>query len=131
MSPLAAIKRAMIKNTGYSFAFFLLLLSVLSLAATAQHVLAQKDLFSSDPSSSTLVPTQEMISQSSDDSAEVEPAISATDAALRAQQHVSGKVMNVRQFQDENKTYYGVKLLQQNGRIKTINIDANNGSIVE
>ncbi len=62
---------------------------------------------------------------------EAEPAISATDAALRAQRHVSGKVMNVRQFQDENKVLYGVKVLQKNGRMKTINVDANNGTIVE
>lgn len=131
MSP-AAMKRATMKNTGYSLAFLLLLLSALTLATTAQHALAQKDLFNGEPRSSASVPAEQIISSSSDDSAEVdEPAISATDAALRAQQHVAGKVMNVRQFQDENKTLYGVKLLQQNGRIKTINIDANSGSIVE
>ncbi len=61
----------------------------------------------------------------------LEPTLSPTDAALRAQRHVDGKVMNVRRFAEENKTLYGVKLLQKNGRIKTVTVDANSGAILE
>lgn len=135
MSPLAAmtlavINTAMKKNIGYSLAFFLLLLPVL--AATAQHSLAEQNLFDSEPPSSSTTSAQEMIiPPDSDSNHSVEPAISATEAALRAQNHVDGKVMNVRQLQEENRTFYGVKLLQKNGRIRTINVDANDGSIVE
>lgn len=59
------------------------------------------------------------------------PAISPTEAAQRAQLHTEGQVMNVRTFQEDNKTLYGVKLLQKNGRMKTVNVDANSGEIVE
>jgi uncharacterized membrane protein YkoI len=59
------------------------------------------------------------------------PAISPTEAAQRAQLHAEGQVMNVRTFQEDDKTLYGVKLLQKNGRMKTVNIDANSGEIVE
>ena len=130
MSPLATIKRA---TTSIRSSAMLVVLSILtiSLPLTAQNALAKKDLFSSEPTQSKTAPAQEMISAPAEDAEIEEPAISATDAALRAQQHVDGKVMNVRQFQDENKTLYGVKVLQKNGRIKTINVDANNGSIVE
>jgi uncharacterized membrane protein YkoI len=59
------------------------------------------------------------------------PAISPTEAAQRAQRHAEGQVMNVRTFQEDDKTLYGVKLLQKNGRMKTVNVDANSGEIVE
>jgi uncharacterized membrane protein YkoI len=59
------------------------------------------------------------------------PAISPTEAAQRAQLHAEGQVMNVRTFQEDDKTLYGVKLLQKNGRMKTVNVDANSGEIVE
>jgi len=136
MSPLptmkvATIKIATIKTIRPTFTFLLPLVLAITLALTAQHAFAKKDLFSSEPTSSQATPAQEMIASPADDADIEEPAISATDAALRAQQHVEGKVMNVRQFQDENKTLYGVKVLQKNGRIKTINIDANNGTVVE
>lgn len=132
MSPPTATKTAVIGNIRSYCVFFLLLLPALTLAVTAQQALAAKNLFNSDPSSSTSAPAQELVASSSDDSAILEePALSATDAALRAQQYANGQVMNVRQFQDENKILYGVKVLQKNGRMKTINIDANNGNIVE
>lgn len=131
MSPLATIKTATTKSIRSNAMLFVLSIISITLPFTAQHAFAKKDLFSSEPTSSTTAPAQEMISAPADDTDMEEPAISATDAALRAQQHVEGKVMNVRQFQDENKTLYGVKVLQKNGRIKTINVDANNGSIVE
>lgn len=131
MSPLATIKTATTKSILSNAMLFVLSIISITLPFTAQHAFAKKDLFSSEPTSSKTAPAQEMISAPADDTDMEEPAISATDAALRAQQHVEGKVMNVRQFQDENKTLYGVKVLQKNGRIKTINVDANNGSIVE
>lgn len=131
MSPLATIKTATTKSIRSNAMLFVLSIISITLPFTAQHAFAKKDLFSSEPTSSKTAPAQEMISAPADDTDMEEPAISATDAALRAQQHVEGKVMNVRQFQDENKTLYGVKVLQKNGRIKTINVDANNGSIVE
>ena len=102
----------------------------LALLVSAHQAFAQKDLFSGELNAEHPLPAQEMIAQSDEEEA-IDPAISATDAALRAQQHVDGKVMNVRKFQDENKTLYGVKVLQKNGRIKTVNVDANNGAIIE
>ena len=99
-------------------------------AAMSPQALAKKDLFSSEPVSTQAIHEQNMIAASSETEID-EPLISSTEAALRAQQYTQGKVMNVRQFQDENKTLYGVKLLLKNGRMKTINIDANNGNIVE
>jgi uncharacterized membrane protein YkoI len=102
-----------------------------ALVAFAHHAFAKKDLFSSEPSAQQPLPAQEMIAAPNVEDEMPEPVISATDAALRAQQHVEGKVMNVRRFQDDNKILYGVKVLQKNGRIKTVNVDADNGAIVE
>lgn len=59
------------------------------------------------------------------------PLISATEAAQKAQKATDGQVMNVRKYQDEDKTRYAVKLLQKNGRMKTVNIDAVTGDVVE
>lgn len=57
--------------------------------------------------------------------------ISATEAAQRAQTFAEGQVINVRKYQEENKPRYAVKLLQKNGRMKTINLDAVNGTLIE
>ena len=103
----------------------------LALLVSAHQAFAKKDLFGSEPSAHQPLPAQEMIAQPSAEDETLEPAISATDAALRAQQHVDGKVMNVRKFQDEDKVLYGVKVLQKNGRMKTVNVDADNGTIIE
>jgi uncharacterized membrane protein YkoI len=108
-----------------------LTLVFLTLAFGAHDTLADKDLFKDDPAGKQDAPAQQMIGDPSEYEEIAEPAISSSDAALLAQQHAGGKVMNVRQFQDDNKILYGVKVLQKNGRMKTINIDANNGSIVE
>jgi len=39
--------------------------------------------------------------------------------------------MNVRKYKDEDKTRYAVKLLQKNGRMKTVTLDANSGELIE
>jgi uncharacterized membrane protein YkoI len=61
--------------------------------------------------------------------------ISATEAAQRAQTFTEGQVINVRLYQEsgleESKPRYAVKLLQKNGRMKTINLDAVNGTLIE
>ena len=103
----------------------------LALALSAHHAFAKKDLFADEPSAQQSQPVQQMIASPSDEDDIAEPAISATDAALRAQQRMEGKVMNVRQYQDDHKTLYGVKVLQKNGRMSTVNVDANSGEIVE
>ncbi len=103
----------------------------IALLVSAHQVFAERDLFENEPSVQQPLPAQAMIPEPSADEEIQEPAVSPTDAALRAQQHVDGKVMNVRKFQDENKTLYGVKVLQKNGRMKTVNVDANSGDILE
>lgn len=59
------------------------------------------------------------------------PTISAAEAAQRAQTMAEGQVINVRKYQEEDKPRYAVKLLQKNGRMKTINLDAVNGTLIE
>jgi hypothetical protein len=103
----------------------------LALLVAAHQTFAEKNLFSNEPKPQQPLPAQEMINQESDEDDTVEPAISPTDAALLAQQYVDGKVMNVRKFTEENKTLYGVKVLQKNGRIRTVTVDADSGAILE
>jgi uncharacterized membrane protein YkoI len=57
--------------------------------------------------------------------------ISATEAAQRAQTFAEGQVINVRKYAEDDKPRYAVKLLQKNGRMKTINLDAVNGALIE
>ncbi len=57
--------------------------------------------------------------------------LSTTEAAQRAQTFAEGQVINVRQYQAEDQPRYAVKLLQKNGRMKTINLDAVNGALIE
>ncbi|HOY24189.1 MAG TPA: hypothetical protein PK002_13635 [Cellvibrio sp.] len=57
--------------------------------------------------------------------------ISATEAAQRAQTFAEGQVINVRKYHEDDKPRYAVKLLQKNGRMKTINLDAVNGTLIE
>lgn len=102
---------------------------ILTLAFVSQTSHAAKDLFNTTESSKS-APAQQMISAPAEE-IDIEPALSSTDAAVRAQQHIDGKVMNVRKMEDENKTLYGVKVLQKNGRVRTINVDANSGEIIE
>ncbi|MES2672715.1 MAG: hypothetical protein V4660_00675 [Pseudomonadota bacterium] len=103
----------------------------LALLVAAHQTFAEKDLFSNEPGPQHPLPAQEMIDPPEEEDDTLEPTLSPTDAALRAQRHVDGKVMNVRRFAEENKTLYGVKLLQKNGRIKTVTVDANSGAILE
>ncbi len=57
--------------------------------------------------------------------------ISTTEAAQRAQTFAEGQVINVRKYYEEAQPRYAVKLLQKNGRMKTINLDAVNGALIE
>jgi uncharacterized membrane protein YkoI len=59
------------------------------------------------------------------------PTISAAEAAQRAQSLAEGQVINVRKYQVDDKPRYAVKLLQKNGRMKTINLDAVSGTLIE
>ena len=58
-------------------------------------------------------------------------SISSTEAAQRAQKIAEGKVMNVKKYQEGDKAFYTVKLLQNNGRMKTVNLDAETGQEAE
>lgn len=68
---------------------------------------------------------------SSVETAPEQPTISTAEAAQRAQSVVEGQVINVRKYHDEGQPRYAVKLLQKNGRMKTINLDAVNGALIE
>ncbi len=68
---------------------------------------------------------------SSEDAQPEAPTISATEAAQRAQTLAEGQVINVRKYQEDDKPRYAVKLLQKNGRMKTINLDAVSGTLIE
>jgi uncharacterized membrane protein YkoI len=59
------------------------------------------------------------------------PTISAAEAAQRAQTLAEGQVINVRKYIEDEKPRYAVKMLQKNGRMKTINLDAVSGALIE
>lgn len=100
---------------------------------------AKKDLFGSEPNTTKPVrPAPALVQEpnsgeasSSNSSQDNRPQISATEAAQRAQRTTEGQVMNVRKVRNDDKTLYNVNLLQKNGRMKTVNIDAYSGDIVE
>jgi len=100
---------------------------------------AKKDLFGSEPKTSKPVhPAPALVQESnssessaSSSSQDNRPQISATEAAQRAQRTTEGQVMNVRKVRDDDRTLYNVNLLQKNGRMKTVNIDAHSGEVVE
>jgi len=97
----------------------------------------KNDLFGPKDSKGKSIPravpaAQETSTTSSEsESSEAAPAISPTEAAQRAQLVATGQVMNVRKYKDEDKTRYAVKLLQKNGRMKTVTLDANSGELIE
>jgi uncharacterized membrane protein YkoI len=102
---------------------------------------AKKDLFGSEPKHAQPAPAHPALglvqepsssdATASSSSRDNRPQISATEAAQRAQRAAEGQVMNVRKVQDEDKTLYNVNLLQKNGRMKTVNIDAHSGEVIE
>lgn len=100
---------------------------------------AKDDLFGNKKSAkkeSVSVPQQTEASltdntRSSEESHSEVPTISAAEAAQRAQSVAEGQVINVRKYQEENQPRYAVKLLQKNGRMKTINLDAVSGAVIE
>lgn len=96
----------------------------------------KNDLFGSKESSEKKVaPTIEpqlADSKAMEDEPKTEvPVISATEAAQRAQTFAEGQVINVRKYHEDDKPRYAVKLLQKNGRMKTINLDAVSGAQIE
>lgn len=105
------------------------LFSLIAGLACSPAALAKKDLFAKDPGSQAAAPAQQLISPPATE--EPEPKLTPSDAASVAQRHTDGQVMNVRKVKEEEKTLYGVKVLQKNGRMSTVNVDANNGNIVE
>jgi uncharacterized membrane protein YkoI len=100
---------------------------------------AKEDLFGSNKSSKKITPetksaTEQNLIDNTRANEEVQPelpTISATEAAQRAQTFAEGQVINVRKYQEEDKPRYAVKLLQKNGRMKTINLNAVNGELIE
>ena len=99
----------------------------------------KEDLFGSKKSSKKITPNaqtqaEQTLADSTHASEEAQPelpTISATEAAQRAQAFAEGQVINVRKYQEEDKPRYAVKLLQKNGRMKTINLDAVTGDQIE
>lgn len=104
-----------------------LALATLVLAPCAQ---AKKDLFGSEPGAKHSQPAEQFAPSRS----AAATTISSTEAAQRAQTFAEGQVINVRlqdSSQEGEPPRYAVKLLQKNGRMKTINIDATNGALIE
>lgn len=98
----------------------------------------KEDLFGSKTSSKKIAPEKRAVVEkteseehSSEDAQPDLPVISATEAAQRAQTYTEGQVINVRQYVDEGNPRYAVKLLQKNGRMKTINLNAVTGELIE
>ena len=56
--------------------------------------------------------------------------ISASQAAAIVQQRYGGKVMNVSTRQSGNGVIYGVKILQNSGHMRTVNVDGQTGAIL-
>lgn len=99
---------------------------------------AKDDLFGNNKKStkkeaaSVPQPTETLNGENANSSEEIKvPTISATEAAQRAQALAEGQVINVRKYVEEDKPRYAVKLLQKNGRMKTINLDAVSGTLIE
>lgn len=99
---------------------------------------AKDDLFGSNKKSAKKdaaavpQPTEALSGENTNANEEIKvPTISATEAAQRAQALAEGQVINVRKYVEEDKPRYAVKLLQKNGRMKTINLDAVNGALIE
>lgn len=98
---------------------------------------AKEDLFGSKKSAKKNAPsvpdqTETTTNDTANSSEESPtPTISAAEAAQRAQAVAEGQVINVRKYQEDDKPRYAVKLLQKNGRMKTIHLDAVSGALIE
>lgn len=57
-------------------------------------------------------------------------ALSAAEAADRVQRQVGGKVMGVQTRQSNGTTVYSVKILQSSGHMRTVNVNAQTGAIM-
>lgn len=56
--------------------------------------------------------------------------ISAPQAAAIVQQQYGGKVMNVTTHKRSGRIIHGVKILQNSGHMRTVNVDAQTGAIL-
>lgn len=97
---------------------------------------AKEDLFGSKTKTKKdtqpTQPTDDSLEDSAATSEEIQvPTISATEAAQRAKGLADGQVINVRKYVEEDKPRYAVKMLQKNGRMKTITLDAVSGALIE
>lgn len=100
---------------------------------------AKENLFGSKKSTKKVTPilpaqTEQTLMDNAHSSEDAQPelqTISTTDAAQRAQTFAEGQVINVRKYMEDDKPRYAVKLLQKNGRMKTINLDAVSGTLIE
>jgi uncharacterized membrane protein YkoI len=57
-------------------------------------------------------------------------ALSAAEAADRVQRQIGGKVMGVQTRQSNGTTVYSVKILQSSGHMRTVNVNAQTGAIM-
>lgn len=57
-------------------------------------------------------------------------ALSAAEAADRVQRQFGGKVMGVQTRQSNGITVYSVKILQSSGHMRTVNVNAHTGAIM-
>lgn len=58
-----------------------------------------------------------------------EARISASQAAAIVQKHYGGKVLNIQAKQKSGHMIYRIKILQDNGRIRTVGVDARTGKL--
>ncbi|WP_036188651.1 PepSY domain-containing protein [Marinimicrobium agarilyticum] len=65
--------------------------------------------------------------------AEAQPAarFSPAQAAALVQKQVGGKVLKVDTFERGGRVIYRVKILQQDGRIRTLNVDGQSGKVLK
>lgn len=57
--------------------------------------------------------------------------ISSSDAADAVQQRFGGRVLKVETSREGSGTVYRVKILQDDGRIRTVSVDAQSGRIID
>lgn len=57
--------------------------------------------------------------------------LSPAQAAALVQKHFGGRVLKVDAFEHGGRIIYRVKILQQDGRIRTINVDSQSGKVLK
>lgn len=78
----------------------------------------------------TIATAQVTVGQLAQNSQRAEPRVSAAEAAAIVQKAYGGKVMNVSTRHRDGRIIHRVKLLQNDGRMRTVSVDGNNGKIL-